>query len=428
MPQNNFVHLHLHTDYSLLDGAIQIKPLAERLEQLGMNACAMTDHGNMYGAISFYNTRKAKGIKPIIGCETYIAATNRHDRSARNIGGEKANFHLILLAKDYEGYRNLTRLTSKAYTEGFYYKPRIDKELLAEHSKGLIALSSCLSGVPSAALAREDFAGATSAAHEFEEIMGKGTYFLEIQEHGLEGQQRIRKPLIELSKKTGVPLIVTNDAHYLMPDDARAHDVLLCIGSGKTVNDTNRLRYASPNFYVRSPEEMWRIFGDELPEVLTRTVEIAERCELKLPEHVNYLPQYPIPQSEEGLTADDYFEKVVREGFERRRQQVWDVLAARGELKQPLTDYQTRLTSEIQMIKQMGFAGYFLIVWDFVRYAKEHSIPVGPGRGSAAGSLVAYCLDITDIDPLQYDLLFERFLNPGRVTMPDIDIDFCVRG
>src|SRR3989440_11781370 len=301
MQDHDFVHLHLHTDYSLLDGAIQIKPLSERLENLGMKACAMTDHGNMYGAISFYNTMKARGIKPIIGCETYIAPGSRKDRAGR-VPGEKANFHLILLAKDYEGYRNLSRLTSKAYTEGFYYKPRIDKELLAQHSKGLIALSSCLSGVPSAALTREDFAGDTSAAHEFEEIMGKGNYFLEIQEHGLEGQQRIRKPLIELSKKTGVPLVATNDAHYLMPEDARAHDVLLCIGSGKTINDTNRLRYASPNFYVRSPGEMWRIFGNELPEALTRTVEIAQRCALKLAENVNHLPNYPIP-AREGASA-----------------------------------------------------------------------------------------------------------------------------
>ena len=266
-----------------------------------------------------------------------------------------------------------------------------------------------------------------AAALEFEEIMGKGNYFLEIQEHGLEAQQRIRKPLVELSKKTGVPLVATNDAHYLRPEDARAHDVLLCIGSGKTVNDTNRLRYASPNFYVRSPEEMWRIFGNELPEALLRTVEIAERCDLKLPENINHLPNYPIPEGE-GASADDYFEKVVREGFERRRQRVWERQQSRGELKHALPDYQTRLASEIAMIKQMGFAGYFLIVWDFVRYAKDHSIPVGPGRGSSAGSLVAYCLEITDVDPLQYDLIFERFLNPGRVSLPDIDIDFCVRG
>ena len=392
-----------------------------------MPACAMTDHGNMFGAISFYNAMKNKGVKPIIGCETYISRGSRKEKAA-SAPGEKANFHLILLAQNYEGYQNLVRLTSKAYTEGFYYKPRIDKELLAEHSKGLIGLSACMSGVPSAMLAQDKCDEAAKAAIEFEEILGKGNYFLEIQEHGLEPQRRIRKSLIELSKRTGVPLVATNDAHYLMPDDARAHDVLLCIGSGKTVNESNRLRYGTPNFYVRSAEEMWRIFGDELPEALTRTVDIAERCEMKLPTDINYLPQYPIPQSEEGLSIDDYFEKVVRQGFDRRRQQVWDPLVSRGELKQLLTDYQTRLSSEIQMIKQMGFPGYFLIVWDFVRYAKEHSIPVGPGRGSAAGSLVAYCLEITDVDPLQYDLLFERFLNPGRVSLPDIDIDFCVRG
>jgi DNA polymerase-3 subunit alpha len=425
MPEQKFAHLHLHTDYSLLDGAIQIKPLAKRTEELGMTACAMTDHGNMFGAISFYNTMKSRGIKPIIGCETYITRGSRKDRAA-SAPGEKANFHLILLAKDLDGYRNLVRLTSKAYTEGFYYKPRIDKELLAEHSKGLIALSACMSGVPSAMLARDNCDEAAAAALEFEEILGKGNYFLEIQEHGLEAQQRIRKPLVELSRRTGIPLVATNDAHYLMPDDARAHDVLLCIGSGKTVSDTNRLQYKSPNFYVRSPEEMWRIFGDELPEALTRTVEIAERCDLKLPENINHLPNYPIPAG--AGDSDDYFEQVVRDGFERRRQRVWDGLWSRGELKDSISDYQTRLANEIAMIKQMGFAGYFLIVWDFVRYAKENSIPVGPGRGSSAGSLVAYCLEITDVDPLKYDLIFERFLNPGRVSMPDIDIDFCVRG
>ena len=425
MSDKQFVHLHLHTDYSLLDGAIQIKPLAKRLEELKMNACAMTDHGNMFGAISFYNTMKGQGVKPIIGCETYITRGNRRDRTA-GAPGEKANHHLILLARNLTGYHNLVRLTSKAYTEGFYYKPRIDKELLAEHSEGLIALSSCLSGVPSALLVRDRFDEAAAASLEFQEIMGAGNYYLEIQEHGIEAQQRIRKPLVELSKRTGVPLVATNDAHYLRPEDARAHDVLLCIGSAKTVKETNRLRYETPNFYVRSPEEMWRIFGDELPEVLTRTVEIAEMCDLKLPKDINYLPRYPIPDG--SLSVDEYFEKVVDEGFEYRRQTVWDRLAARAELEHSLEAYRARLLSEIEMIKQMGFPSYFLIVWDFVRYAKDHSIPVGPGRGSAAGSLVAYCLGITDVDPLRYNLIFERFLNPGRVSLPDIDIDFCVRG
>ncbi len=427
MPENRFVHLHLHTDYSLLDGAIQIKPLAKRTEELGMHACAITDHGNMFGAISFYHAMKDHGVKPIIGCETYITLGSRRERTA-GAPGEKANFHLILLAKDLEGYRNLVRLTSKAYTEGFYSKPRIDKELLAQHSKGLIGLSACLSGVPSAMLARDRFDEAAAAALEFEEILGRGNYYLEIQEHGLEAQHKISKSLVELSKRTGIPLVATNDAHYLYPEDARAHDVLLCIGSAKTVNDTNRLRFETPNFYVRSPEEMWNIFGNELPETLTRTVEIAEMCDLNLPEDVNYLPRYPIPEVAGALSVEEYFEEVVREGFEQRRQTVWERETASSETGHALADYQTRLASEIEMIKQMGFASYFLIVWDFVKYAKEHLIPVGPGRGSAAGSLVAYCLGITDIDPIKYNLIFERFLNPGRVSLPDIDIDFCVRG
>jgi DNA polymerase-3 subunit alpha len=428
MSEKKFVHLHLHTDYSLLDGAIQIKPLAKRTAELGMQACAITDHGNMFGAISFYQAMKAQGVKPIIGCEVYIARGSRKDRAGAAGAGEKANFHLILLAKNLEGYRNLVRLTSKAYTEGFYYKPRIDRDLLAEHSKGLVALSACMSGVPSAMLARDCFEDAAAAAVEFQEIMGKGNYYLEIQEHGLDAQKRIRKPLVELSKRTGVPLVATNDAHYLTTDDAVAHDILLCIGSGKTVKDPNRLRYGSPYFYVRSPEEMWAIFGKEIPETLTRTVEIAEMCDLQLPSGMNYLPNYPIPQSDLGLSVDEYFEKVIREGYERRREQIWERQLGKGTLRHPLSDYQERISREITMIKRMGFAGYFLIVWDFIRYAKEHGIPVGPGRGSAAGSLVAYCLDITDVDPLQYDLLFERFLNPERVSMPDIDIDFCVRG
>src|SRR5437899_2320763 len=331
MGNKDFVHLHLHTDYSLLDGAIQINPLAARMQELGMNACAMTDHGNMYGAISFYNTTKARGIKPIIGCETYIAPGSRKDRAGRAAPGEKANFHLILLAKDYEGYRNLSRLTSKAFTEGFYYKPRIDRELLAENSKGLIALSSCMSGVPSAMLARDRFDDAAAAANEFQEIMGKGNYFLEIQEHGLEPQARIRKPLVELSKRTGIPLVATNDAHYLNADDARAHDILLCIGSGKVVSDSNRLRYGTPNFYVRSPEEMWSIFGEEMPDVLQRTVEIAERCDLQLPKDAKFLPNYPIPASEAGLSADDYFERVVREGYQTRTAPIWGLERQRGE-------------------------------------------------------------------------------------------------
>src|SRR5437867_8094631 len=346
MESKKFVHLHLHTDYSLLDGAIQIKPLSERLEKLGMNACAMTDHGNMYGAISFYNTMNKRGIKPIIGCETYIAAGSRKDRGGRGAAGEKINFHLILLATNLEGYRNLSRLTSKAFTEGFYYKPRIDKELLAEHNGGLVALSSCMSGVPSAMLAKDCFEDAATAALEFQDIMGQGNYFLEIQEHGLEPQARIRKPLVELSKRTGIPLVATNDAHYLMPDDARAHDVLLCIGSGKTVSDQNRLRYGTPNFYVRSADEMWNIFGNELPEALQRTVEIAEKCDLSLPTGINHLPNYPIPPSEGDLSVDEYFEKVVREGYQTRKAQVWEQERAAGSLANSADVYDSRLAHE----------------------------------------------------------------------------------
>lgn len=428
MTQKEFVHLHLHTDYSLLDGAIQIKPLARRLSELGMRACAITDHGNMFGAISFYNTMKDHGIKPIIGCETYITRGNRKERSGASAPGEKVNFHLILLAKNYEGYRNLARLTSKAYMEGFYRKPRIDLDLLAEHSNGLVGLSACMSGIPQAMLARDAFSEAAKSAKEFEEILGKGNYYLEIQEHGLESQDRIRKSLVELSKSTGIPLVATNDAHYLTPEDSQAHDILLCIGSGKTVKDEKRLRFDTPNFYVRSADEMYSIFGNEIPEALSRTVEIAEMCNVEIPKDAKYLPNYPIPASSAGMSSEQFFEKVVQEGFRKRRQQVWEKKLLRNELRHSVSEYEARLASEISTINQMQYASYFLIVWDFIKYAKEHDIPVGPGRGSAAGSLVAYCLEITDIDPLQYDLLFERFLNPERINMPDIDIDFCVRG
>ncbi|HEX8921510.1 MAG TPA: DNA polymerase III subunit alpha, partial [Pyrinomonadaceae bacterium] len=383
MSNNSFVHLHLHTDHSLLDGAIQIKPLAKRVAELQMPACAMTDHGNLYGAISFYHSMKAQGVKPIIGCEVYITRGSRLDREkGSGKPGEKANYHLILLAKNLEGYHNLVRLTSKAFTEGFYYKPRIDFELLAKYSSGLVGLSACMSGVPSALLARGACEEAATAANEFQEILGAGNYFLEIQEHDLDAQKRIRKPLVDLSKRTGIPLVATNDAHYLNPDDAQAHDVLLCIGSGKTVQDPNRLRYGSPNFYVRSAEEMWAIFGREIPEALTRTLDIAEMCDLQLPSGTNFVPNFPIPESDKDLSLDEYFEKIVREGYERRRASVWEPAGARGELKHSLGEYQERISREIAMIKQMGFASYFLIVWDFIRYAREHTIPVGPGRGS----------------------------------------------
>lgn len=421
-----FVHLHLHTDYSLLDAAIQIKPLAQKLVNLGMSACAITDHGNMYGAISFYNEMRANQIKPIIGCEVYITRGSRFEKTAPVVG-EKVNYHLILLARNLEGYHNLVRLTSRAFTEGFYYKPRIDLELLAAHSKGLICLSACISGIPSYLLSRGKEEEAAKVANQFQEIFGRGNYFLEIQDHGLEIQQRIRRSLVALSKSSGIPLVATNDCHYLDPEDARAHDILLCIGTGKNINDPNRLQYGSPYFYVRSGEQMWQLFGSELPDALSRTVEIAEMCQVELPKNANHLPVFSVP-AEEGLSIDEYFEKQARLGFERRTATVLEPLMAQGKLKCSLADYNERLQWEVRMIQQMEYASYFLIVWEFIKYAKERSIPVGPGRGSAAGSLVAYSLEITDIDPLEYDLFFERFLNPERVSMPDIDIDFCVRG
>lgn len=418
-----FVHLHLHTDFSLLDGAIKIGPLAARAAELGMGAVAITDHGNLYGALSFYHKMRAAGVKPIIGIEAYYTRGSRKERP-ETAPGEKANHHLVLLAKDLTGYRNLVKLSSFAYLDGFWRKPRIDRELLEAHSEGLIGLSACLSGVPPYLLLRERYEEAAKEALEFEEILGKGNYYLEIQEHGLDAQRRVRKPLVELSKRTGIPLVATNDSHYLLPSDVKAHDVLLCIGTGKTLDDPNRLRYGSPNYYLRTAEEMWQVFGEE-PQLLERTLEIAEKCNLEFPRVIDQVPLYPVP---EGETVESYFEKVTREGFAQRRREVWREMESSGSLRHPISDYDKRLDLEINTIKRMGFSGYFLIVWDFIRFARDRGIPVGPGRGSAAGSLVAYSLRITDVDPLQYDLLFERFLNPERVTMPDIDVDFCVRG
>jgi DNA polymerase III subunit alpha len=433
--KREYCHLHLHTDYSLLDGAIQHGPLSKRLVELGMASAAVTDHGNLFGAISFYTTMKAAGLKPIIGMEAYIARGSRFQKTAMDAPGpghegEKGINHLILLAKDYKGYQNLVKLSSLAYTEGYYYKPRIDRELLAAHSEGLIALSACLSGVPQAFLLAGKFDEAARAAVEFQDIMGRGNYFLEIQDHhDIDHQNRIKRDLIELSKKVEIPLVITNDCHYLTAEDYEAHQALICLGTGRTmkqVEDGGKTLHSAYTqyHYLRSPEEMWQVFGNELPDALMRTLEIAEMCNLEMPKGKNYLPFYPVP---EGHTVDSYFEKVVREGFEDRCQILRD-LSSRGKLKYSIEHYHERLNLEIETIKDMGFPGYFLIVWDFIRYAKQKGIPVGPGRGSAAGSLVAYSLLITDVDPIEYDLMFERFLNPERVSMPDIDIDFCVRG
>lgn len=421
-----FVHLHLHTDYSLLDGAIRIPLLAERAAALNMPAVAITDHGNLFGAISFYEAMRAVGVKPILGMEGYITLGHRKEKGGMGAaykGTEHGIHHIVILARDETGYRNLIKLSSFAYLEGFHYKPRIDKDLLAQYSKGLVVLSGCLSGIPNALARQGRIEEAAREAMEFQDIVGKGNYFLEIQRHGIEGQAEVARAFVEVSKKTGIPLVVTNDCHYLNCDDHKAHDVLLSIQTGDHINVPNRFHFKSDQLYFKSAEEMWQVFGNDFPDALTRTLEIAEMCQVELPRPpgVGYLPVFPVP---EGETIDGYFEKVARQGLQER----WRDIQKRPNRKCDYDQYAARLDHEINIIKQMGFAGYFLIVWDLVRYAREQRIPVGPGRGSAAGSLVAYCLRITDIDPLQYDLLFERFLNPERVTMPDIDIDFCVRG
>ncbi len=424
--KKEFVHLHLHTDYSLLDGAIKIGPLAKRAAELEMPAVAMTDHGNLYGALSFYYKMRDAGVKPIIGMEGYIARGSRLEKGGgAQLGpGERATNHIVLLAKNLTGYHNLVKLSSFAYTEGFWRKPRFDRELLAQYSEGLIGLSACISGVPQTLLLQDKFDEAARAALEFEEIFGKGNYFLELMDHGLAQQVRILKPMAELSKRTGIPAVVSNDSHYLNADDVKAHDCLLCISTGKTINDPNRLSYGSPKYYFRTADEMWADFGEQ-PEWLRNTLHIADMCNLEFPKAIDQVPLYPVPDDH---TIESYFEQVARAGFDERYREIFQHLEASGSLRHSISKYQERLAHEIATIKRMGFPGYFLIVWDFIRYAREKGIPVGPGRGSAAGSLVAYCMKITDVDPMQYDLLFERFLNPERVSMPDIDVDFCVRG
>ena len=421
----DFVHLHLHSDYSLLQSTIQLKPLAKRLSELDMKACAITDYGNMYGAVSFYNTMKGAGVRPIVGYEAFVTYGSRHDKAGTLTSGDRPYYHLILLAKGLEGYQNLTHLSSMAFTEGLHYKPRIDLELLAEYSGGLIALSAGRDGAVRHFLERGDATRAAAEAARYSEIFGPGNFYLEIQDEP--GGRENAKRVVELARRIGLPIVATNDAHYVVQDDARAHAALLCIGEGRTL-DPNAGVDAS--LYVRAAEEMWDVFGGELPEALTNTLKIAEMCELSIPMGSDNLtlPEFPIPVASGCSTTDEYFEQVIWEGFEDRNKSVWRSMQDAGTLKYDLQAYKERLQVELNVIRKMGYAGYFLIVWDFIKYAKEKGIPVGPGRGSAAGSLIAYCLGITDVDPLQYDLLFERFLNPERVSMPDIDIDFCIRG
>ena len=416
---SSFVHLHLHTEYSLLDGACRIGELLDQAARLRMPAVAVTEHGNLFSAVAFHDQARKRGIKPIIGCEVYVANGSRLTKSGSP--GETAN-HLVLLAADRTGYHNLIKLVSAGYTEGFYYKPRIDKDLLAEHAGGLIGLSSCLKGEVATHLRREQQQRAVVAAAEYRDLLGADNFFLEMQFQGIEAQRTVNRGLPPIAQELGLPLVCTNDVHYLRQADHRPHDVLLCIGTGKNVQDEQRLRYHGDQFYLKTAEEMAKLFGD-YPEALRNTVAIAERCDLDLGATESHLPNFKVPH---GYTLERYFEHVVREGYAARLPRLRD-LEGRGVLRHPLEAYEARLVYEIDVIKRMQYPGYFLIVWDFIRYAREQGIPVGPGRGSAAGSLVAYCLRITDVDPLEFDLIFERFLNPERVSLPDIDIDFCER-
>jgi DNA polymerase-3 subunit alpha len=418
MDSSNFVHLHLHTDYSLLDGACEIGELTAEAARRAMPAVAVTDHGNLFAAANFYHQATTHGVKPIIGCEMYVAPDNHKNRGT---GAERSN-HLVLLCENEKGYQNLIKLVSTGYLDGFYYKPRVDHELLAKHSQGLIALSACLRGEVADALLAEKYDQAQTSAYRLRDIFGKGNFFLEVQDQGLEMDTRVNRDLVRLSKESGIPLVATNDCHYLTQADSHAQEVLMCIQTGKTMSDGQRMKFATDQFYFKTAEEMRQVFR-ELPDALTRTVAIAERCNVKIQRVSDPFPEFKVP---EGHTTDSYFEKVVREGFASRMPQI-ERLQKEGKLRRPLADYESRLTAEIEMIKTMRFAGYFLIVWDFIHYARAQNVPVGPGRGSAAGSLVSYSLRITDVDPMQYDLIFERFLNPERVSMPDIDIDFCMR-
>ncbi|RMF84211.1 MAG: DNA polymerase III subunit alpha [Nitrospirae bacterium] len=409
-----FVHLHCHTQYSLLDGAMKVKEMCAAAAEDGQEAVAITDHGNLFGAVDFFLQAKQRGVKPIIGCEVYLSPTTLEDK--RHHVGLPKTYHLILLATDERGYRNLLSLVSTGYLEGFYYKPRIDKRVLAEHAEGLVGLSSCLGGEVPRHLRNGDPDAAARAAAEYREILGEGNFYLELQRHGIEAQERVNQGLVELGRRLGIPLVATNDCHYLRQEQAAAHEILMCLQQQTTRSNPNRWRYESDQLYFRTRAEMAELFAD-LPEALEATCAIAERCTFELDTSHTYLPSFDIPEGYERPI--DYLRHLAEEGLERR-------LAARPPARHGRADYERRLERELAIIDQMGFPGYFLIVWDFVRYAKEHGVPVGPGRGSAAGSLVAYCLGITDLDPLPYDLLFERFLNPERVSMPDIDMDFCM--
>ena len=402
----NFTHLHVHTEYSLLDGSNKIKEYVDRVKALGMDSAAITDHGVMYGVIDFYRAARAAGINPILGCEVYVAPGSRFDREAGS--GDDRYYHLVLLAENNQGYSNLMKIVSKGFVEGFYYKPRVDLSLLEKYHEGIIALSACLAGEVARFLTRGMYEDAKKAALRYQDIFGKGNFFLELQDHGIPEQQNVNQQLLKMHRETGIDLVATNDVHYTLAEDAQPHDVLLCLQTGKKLADEDRMRYEGGQYYVKSPEEMERLFP-YAPEALENTHKIAQRCHVEIEFGVTKLPKFDVP---EGYTSWEYLNELCFKGLEERYQPVTE------ELKE-------RLNYELSTIKNMGYVDYFLIVWDFIKYARDHDIMVGPGRGSAAGSLVAYTLGITQLDPIRYDLLFERFLNPERVSMPDIDVDFC---
>ena len=402
----NFAHLHVHTGYSLLDGSNKIKEYVARVKELGMNSAAITDHGVMYGCIDFYKAAREAGINPILGCEVYVAPGSRFDREAGR--DDDRYYHLVLLAENNQGYANLMKIVSRGFVEGFYYKPRVDLELLREYHEGLIALSACLAGEVQRYLVRNLYEEAKKAALRYEEIFGKGNFFLELQDHGIPEQRLVNPQLMRMSQETGIGLTATNDVHYTYARDAAPHDILLCIQTGKKLQDEDRMRYEGGQYYVKSPEEMEELFP-YAPEALENTQKIADRCHVEIEFGVTKLPKYDVP---EGYTSWEYLNQLCHEGLKQRYHPVTEEL-------------RERLDYELRTIQTMGYVDYFLIVWDFIKYARDHDIMVGPGRGSAAGSLVSYTLGITQLDPMRYSLLFERFLNPERVSMPDIDVDFC---
>ena len=402
----SFTHLHVHTEYSLLDGSNKIKEYVSRVKELGMNSAAITDHGVMYGVIDFYKAARAAGIKPILGCEVYVAPGSRFDRELSH--GDDRYYHLVLLAENNQGYQNLMKIVSKGFVEGYYYKPRVDMEVLETYHEGIIALSACLAGEVQRYLVRGLYEEAKETAYKYEKCFGKGNFFLELQDHGIPEQKTVNAGLMRMSQETGIELVATNDVHYTYAEDAEPHDILLCLQTGKKLSDENRMRYEGGQYFVKSEEEMRALFP-YAAQAIDNTQKIADRCQVEIEFGVTKLPHFDVP---EGYDSWTYLNKLCHEGLVRRYPDKHEELL-------PKLDY------ELSVIQKMGYVDYFLIVWDFINYARTHGIPVGPGRGSAAGSLVSYTTGITNIDPIRYNLLFERFLNPERVSMPDFDIDFC---